>query len=210
MSGPVRRVALIGGAFNPPHEGHRRLAELALDHLKVDEVRFVPTAASPHKPGEGPEAQDGALRARLLEALLETLPPTCSVERIELERGGVSYTVDTLKALHQREPGTAWILVMGLDQAKDLDRWHRVDRILERASVAVAPRPGIDADLPEALRFRVRPAWSGAPGELVWLPGTAQPLASSDLRARLREGERPTGIRPEVLAAITAKNLYRE
>ncbi|MFN8011561.1 MAG: nicotinate (nicotinamide) nucleotide adenylyltransferase [Holophagaceae bacterium] len=220
MSGPGafpprgRRVGLLGGAFNPPHRGHLRLAQLALASLALDELRFVPTARSPHKANE--PSDDPAARLRLLKAALAGFPGPVGVETLELERGGTSYTSDTLEALQAREPGSAWILVIGSDQLPGLPRWHRAPRVLELASVAVAPRPGASCDVPQDLRERVREAWSGAPGEIVWLPATDLDAASSRIREELRrEGPRgpqaaPGALTPEVWAAIQRENPYRE
>lgn len=200
----MRRVGLLGGAFNPPHVGHLKLARLALELLALDELRIVPTALSPHKATMAPAAP---ARLGLLEAALEGTP--FRVEPLELDRGGVSYTVDTLEALALREPSCAWILVMGMDQAAGLPGWRRIDRIWELASVAAALRPG-EADPPAGLfPSRRRAAWSGAPGELVRLPGTDLDLSSTALREKLRSGGLPEGLPPQVLAAIRKENLYR-
>ena len=207
----MRRVALIGGAFNPPHAGHRKMAELALTQLAVDQVRFMPTATSPHKAApETPDALDGTRRVKLLRELLRTLPATCTVDTMEVERGGTSYTADTLEALQAREPGTAWILVIGADQAKDLHRWRRAERILALASVAVVPRPGFPLELPEVLRPLVRKEWTGHPGEILILPSSDLPWMSSQVRELLREGIAPEGLPSEVMTIITAENLYRK
>ena len=205
----MKRVGLLGGAFNPPHQGHLKLARLALDHLDLDELRFVPTALSPHKPNPG--GPDGSSRLRLLATALEGFDARCGVETLELERGGTSYTVDTLEALADREPGTTWILIMGSDQLPDLDRWHRLGRILELASMAVAMRPGAPQLLPDLPGTHAAPSWSGRPGELVPLPGTDLDLASTDLRDRLRAApqEDPGGLTPQVLGTIRSENLYR-
>lgn len=200
----MRRVGLLGGAFNPPHNGHLKLAHLALTHLALDELRFVPTAVSPHKPNEPTAA---AARLELLRAALEATP--YRIETEELDRAGVSYTVDTLDALSRREPGCAWILVMGTDQAAGLAAWRQIDRVLELASVAVAPRPGGQAEIPAPFLPRLRPAWSGAPGELVRLPSTELDLSSSGLREALPKRPSPDGLPPQVLAAIRRENLYR-
>lgn len=205
----MKRVGLLGGAFNPPHLGHLRLARLALDHLALDELRFVPTALSPHKPDPG--GPDGPTRLRLLAEALEGFDPRCRVEPVELRRGGISYTVDTLEALSEREPGTAWILVMGSDQLQGLDRWSRVERLFELASVAVAPRPGAPALVPALPAARPTPSWSGEPGELVTLPSTDLDLASTDLRDRLQASPHvdPGGLPSQVLGTIRSENLYR-
>ncbi|WLT31417.1 nicotinate (nicotinamide) nucleotide adenylyltransferase [Geothrix sp. PMB-07] len=203
------RIGLLGGAFNPPHEGHLRLAHLALEHLALDELRFVPTALSPHKPdpgGPGPEA-----RLRLLAEALLGLDPRCRVEPLEIQRGGTSYTVDTLETLVEREPGQSWILVMGSDQLPGLPAWRRPERIFQLASAAVALRPGAPFDVPMVPGLQARPTWSGSPGELVALPATELDLASTDLRSRLQAlpEEAPAGLPPQVLRTIRTENLYR-
>lgn len=205
----LRRVGLLGGAFNPPHEGHLKLARLALEHLELDELRFVPTARSPHKPDPG--GPSGPTRLKLLERLLETTDGPFRIETLELARGGTSYTVDTLEDLAAREPGAGWILVMGSDQVPGLARWHRADRIFQLASVAISPRPGSPRDEPPVPGLRTAAAWSGGPGEWVWLPPTDLDLASTVLRDRLAADPAadPDGLPPQVLAAIRAENLYR-
>jgi len=202
----MKRIGLLGGAFNPPHQGHLRLAELALEHLSLDEVRFIPTAVSPHKPTEGPP---GELRLKLLEGAIAGSGHPFRVERLELERGGTSYTVDTLETLCQREPGCAWIFLVGSDQLAILPTWRRLERIFELASLAVAPRPGTDTQVPEALALRVRSSWSGLPGELVLLPGTHLALASSQIRRNLSAGLETQGLPDQVMDAILREKLYR-
>jgi len=201
------RIGLLGGAFNPPHRGHLKLAELALRHLKLGEVRFIPTAKSPHKAAAG--GPDGGGRFRLLEDALVGTGLPFRADAIEIERGGVSYTVDTLEVLAEREPGKQWILLIGCDQLPGLPQWRRMDRILELASVAIAPRPGFDTELPPALASRCRPSWTGAPGELVWLPGTELTFSSSALRSELAQGCHPEGLPIQVEAAIRRENYYR-
>jgi nicotinate-nucleotide adenylyltransferase len=203
------RIGLLGGAFNPPHDGHLKLARLALDHLELDELRFVPTALSPHKPDPGgpvPEA-----RYRLLTQALEGFDRRCHVETLELERGGSSYTVDTLEALGLREPGNAWILIMGSDQLPGLPEWRRVERVFQLASAAVALRPGAPFEVPGLPGLSIKDHWSGAAGELVALPSTALDLASTELRHRLQAAPQddPGGLPPQVLRTISAEKLYR-
>lgn len=198
-------MGVLGGAFNPPHLGHLRLAELAWRELDLDEVRWIPTAQSPHKPTEGTAGED---RLALLQAALEQVEGPFVADPLELERGGVSWTVDTLEALAQREPGTAWIVLTGSDQLEGLSRWHRLTRILELGSLAVALRPGYPQTVPSVLEGRLRQAWSGAPGELVWLPGTELDLASRTLRGAISHGLPSEGLCPQVRDAITRRNLY--
>lgn len=202
------RVGLLGGAFNPPHDGHLKLARLALDNLELDELRFVPTAQSPHKPDQGGASLEA--RLRLLSKALQGFDERCTVEPLEIERGGTSYTVDTLEALVLREPTVAWILIMGSDQLSGLPTWRHVERIFELASVAVAPRPGTPFEVPALPGIHPVSRWSGAPGELVALPATELDLASSDLRKSLRAQpqEAPKGLPSQVLRTIRSENLY--
>jgi nicotinate-nucleotide adenylyltransferase len=203
------RIGLLGGAFNPPHDGHLKLARLALEHLDLDELRFVPTALSPHKPDPG--GPDAATRLRLLSEALEGFDARCRIEPMELERGGTSYTVDTLETLAVREPGVAWILIMGSDQLAGLSRWRHPGRIFELASAAAAVRPGTPFLVPDLPGVHLVPAWSGQPGELVALPATELDLASSGLRGRIQAApqEDPGGLPTQVLGTIRSENLYR-
>ncbi len=203
----MRRIGLLGGAFNPPHEAHLTLARLALDHLQLDELRFMPTARSPHKPNEG-EVTD-AQRLALLEAALTGFDPRARIERIELERGGTSYTADTLEALAAREPDAAWILILGSDQLPGLPKWRRADTVFRLASLAVAERPGQSILMSDGLPLAPVPAWSGAPGEWVRLPSTASDLSSTHLREELRHGRATAGLPEAVTRIILAGNLYQ-
>jgi nicotinate-nucleotide adenylyltransferase len=206
------RVGLLGGTFNPPHLGHLKLAEIALEELELDEVRFVPTAVPPHKalpPGD----PDGPARLRLLERALAGSGRPFRVEPLEVRRGGASFTADTLEALAAREPGHGWIFLMGSDQLPGFPGWRRPERVLELASLAVAPRPGSPGPdrmvLPALLADRVRDRWSGGPGELLWLSGTRLALASTELREALGLGLVPEGIPPQVLSVILQEKKYR-
>ena len=201
----MKRVGLLGGTFDPPHLGHLKLADLALRSLDLDEVRFLPNAAAPHKaPGTPAD-----VRLRLLETALAATGLAFQVEPFELERGGVSYTVETLEGLCAREQAH-WIFLMGADQLAAFGSWKRPERILELASLAVAPRPGFpEPVLPALLTGRLRTRWSGAAGEWVWLPSTELDLASTQLRADLIRGLTPEGIAPQVMAAILRENQYR-
>jgi len=206
--GGARRVGLLGGAFNPPHLGHLRLAELAWKGLSLDELRFVPSAIPPHKalPESTP---DPAQRLGLLREALAEAGGSFTVETLEIDRGGPSYTADTLEALTAREPGCAWIWILGADQLANFTSWRRWERILELGSLAVAPRPGCEERVPARLSDLQRELWSGRPGELVWLPSTELDLSSSELRAELSAGRNLEGLAIQVRAAIDREKLYR-
>ncbi len=207
----MRRIGLLGGAFNPPHFGHLKLATLALEHLDLEELRIMPAGQSPLK--AAPTGISTAQRLALVRAAFAELDPRIRLERLELDQPGPSYTADTLEALSAREPDSAFILILGSDQLALLPRWQRPERILQLASMAMAPRPGAEGALPEGLPCTLVPRWSGAPGEFIWLPGTDLDLASTPLRSKLAgdpaDGSLSQALPPEVLAAISRENLYR-
>jgi len=214
----MRRVGLLGGVFDPPHDGHLKLAWLAWEHLRLDELRFVPSFISPqkHDSSTAPDARVAMLREMIVGTPF-------GVDTVELELGDVSYTVNTLEALNVRESGAAWILIMGSDRVADFVGWRNSDRILEMSSISVAERP--DANVTDRLKNtakwadgsslsaillpRVRDEWSGMPGEVILLPGTDMDLASSQIRGRLTVGEEPIGLCEQVKRVIVSEKLYR-
>lgn len=133
------RVGILGGVFNPPHLGHLVCAQEAHEQLALDRLLLVPVGEAPHRPVEADPG--GKLRARMCELAVEG-DERFEVSRIELERGGPSYTADTLRALTALSPQDRHVLVLGADQAASLPEWHRPEEVLSLAVVAVAEREG--------------------------------------------------------------------
>lgn len=205
-----RRVGLLGGAFDPPHDGHLRLAQLAWENLMLDELRLVPANIAPQKCQPTAPVE---LRLEMLKGMLEGSPYT--IDCIELELGSVSFTANTLETLCKREPDSAWILIMGSDQAVAFETWRNSARILELASVSIAPRPNSECDaqaafeLPVFLSERLSQKWSGLPGQVILLPGTKMNLASSQIRKSLAQNNRAIGLSGQVETTILRERLYR-
>ena len=130
------RVGVFGGSFDPVHVGHLAIALAALESVPLDRVLFVPVRRSPLKDRD--PLASVADRVAMLEAALVG-EPRFALSRVEVERDGVSYTVDTLEAL--RAQGELF-LILGTDALADLARWRRPDRIGELATILVAARPG--------------------------------------------------------------------
>jgi nicotinate-nucleotide adenylyltransferase len=208
MKRQMKRVGLLGGAFDPPHEGHLRLAHLAWEYLALDALRFLPAFIAPLKPEP---AAPAAVRLEMLRQMLAGSPYT--IEDSELSRPGPSYTIDTLESLRTREPDAAWVLLMGSDQAAGFGSWVSAARILEMASIAIAARPGSSGQpslpLPGILSGRLSKEWSGAPGEAILLPSTDLELSSSKIRRQLATGEEPIGLAPLVKNAVMQNDIYR-
>jgi nicotinate-nucleotide adenylyltransferase len=132
-------IGIFGGTFDPPHVGHLIVAQDAALALGLDRILFVPAAHPPHKQGVALTA--AGLRADML-ALAVDGDPRFRIDTLELERPGASYTVDTLRALAGREPGTSWTLLMGADQYEEFATWREPEEIRRLARLAVLMRGG--------------------------------------------------------------------
>jgi nicotinate-nucleotide adenylyltransferase len=132
-------IALFGGSFDPVHHGHLIVAQVAREALGLDGIRFVPAREQPFKQGQHRSSADH--RAAMLDLAI-TGSPGFELERLELDRPGPSYTVNTLRELRLREPQEEFVLLLGADAATDLPDWREADLIPELARVVVFARPG--------------------------------------------------------------------
>ncbi len=135
------RIGLFGGSFNPVHNGHVTMAICAREQLELERLLVVPARQSPHK-RQRPEIDD-ATRLALVTAAF-TGVPAIEVVRWELDRTGLSYTVDTVKQAAATFAGAEIHIVMGADSFVDFPKWFDVPGIVSRAAVAVVLRPGLD------------------------------------------------------------------
>ena len=192
-------VGLLGGTFEPPHNGHVALARTALGALDLERLVVVPVGEAPHKP----VGTDAETRFRLADAAFADLPRT-ELSRVELERGGPSYTVDTV-VWAERELGDV-VLLLGADEFADFPSWRDPDRILEHVRLAVATRPGIPHDrLDEVRGGLVRPDC------VTFFELEPIPISSRDLRARVARGEPIDDLVPPAVARVIEEvGLYRD
>jgi nicotinate-nucleotide adenylyltransferase len=131
------RLGILGGAFNPPHIGHLVCAQEALIQLELDTVVWVPVGEAPHRKLQ----DDPGAEARLeMVELAIADDERFSASRIEIDREGPSYTVDTLEELREQSPKDELFLILGGDQAAALATWHEPQKVLERATLAVFER----------------------------------------------------------------------
>ena len=145
----MARVGLLGGTFNPPHIGHLVCAQEAWSQLGLDRVLLVPVHTPPHK--EAPDDPGVEARVELCE-LAVAGDPRLGVSRVDADVPGASWTVDTLKRLHERHPEHALTFVVGGDMARSLPSWRDPEAILELAELGVAEREDVRrADIVEAL-----------------------------------------------------------
>ncbi len=132
-----RRVAIMGGTFNPIHYGHLVMADQALHQFQLDEVLWLPVGDPPHK-----ALAPGATSTDRLEMVKLAIAdhPAFKWSDIEIQRQGRSYSIDTLEWLTQQNPATQWYWILGIDALKDLPKWHRVQQIVTLCCWIVAPR----------------------------------------------------------------------
>lgn len=140
MSDATERIGFFGGTFDPVHVGHLLLAEHAREELDLDRVLFVPAHVPPHKV-DGRTISSGSQRVHMLELATEE-HPDFSISKLELERKGLSYTVDSLRELASLRPAAQIVLLMGSDNARDFRSWRDPAGIIRLADIGVWERPG--------------------------------------------------------------------
>ena len=195
------RVGILGGTFNPPHEGHLALACAALDQLGLDRVLLMPVATAPHK--AVPDDPGGDVRAELCRLAVGD-DPRLGVSTVELDRGGTSYTVDTLRAFRRERPGDELTLIVGADMAASLPGWREPAEILRLARVAVAQRAGTE-------RSEVLAVLAGLEGggSVEFFDMPPADVSSSAVRARVAAGQSLEGLVPAAVATrIVDLGLY--
>ena len=200
------RLGIFGGTFDPPHVGHLLAAVDAFERLALDRLVFVPAAVQPLK------AEAGSSRAEHRLAMVRALAGADSrfaVDPIEIDRAGLSYTVDTLAELARRHPDAERFFLVGADTVGSFTKWREPGRVLRLARLVVLRRTfdGADESPADVL------------GPLMTEPGTEAPLvletrrvdlSSTEVRARVRAGLSIRGFVPDAIAAyIERAGLYR-
>lgn len=200
MSWP--RIGIFGGTFDPVHLGHLIAAADLAHALRLDRTVFMPAGRPPHKDAALVGDDDHRL-AMLRLALSDN--PAFEISTIDLERDGPSYTADLLDLLADREPDAELVFLMGEDSLRDLPTWHQPERILRRAEIGVALRPGVGTDL-DSLYARL----PTARGRISVVPTPLIGVSSTDIRRRVAAGEPIRYQVPDpVLAYIMRNGLYR-
>ncbi len=191
----------MGGTFDPVHVGHLAIAEEARDALRLDRILFVPAGTPPHKPASAvaPTAHRVAMVALAIED-----NPAFELSRIEVDRPGPSYTVDTVEALAQDADVT---VILSAETFRELPTWHEPERLFAAARVAVVPREGYPAPDPGWLAA----TFPGNEERVRYLEGPLLGISSTALRARVAAGRSIRYLVPAAVAAyIEANGLYRE
>ena len=190
----MKRIGLFGGSFDPVHCGHVLVAMAALEELALDRIFFIPAAQSPFKPESKPAPAE--VRVRLLRLALAG-QPHYEVDDQEIKRGGISYTIDTVRSYQTRFPQVELYCLIGADHIPQLNKWRSADDLAKAVQFVAIPRPGQSAPAAPA-GFRVRT-----------LQGFPFGLSSSQIRERVRAGKPIDGLVPAAVAeAIRNSRLY--
>jgi nicotinate-nucleotide adenylyltransferase len=191
------RFGVFGGSFNPPHVGHLAVAEAAADAARLDRVLWIPAATPPHK-RDDPTLASAADRLAMVR-LATAGNDRFEVSDVEIAREGVSYTVDTLRALSAERPDARWSLILGGDSFTAFPTWRDPAGILSIARLLVYARPGASPAIPPDLAPHV---------DVV--DGPALDLSSTELRARIGAGRSVRYLVPDAVRAyIDDRALYR-
>lgn len=176
------RIGILGGTFNPPHLGHLICAQEAYLQLGLDRVTFMPARIPPHKRVE--DDPGATHRLEMCRLAVRGDEQRFDVSELEVARGGPSYTVDTLKQLHAREPGNELFLIVGGDIAAGLPGWHRPEDVLSLATLAVAERRGTPRAAVDQALASLR---GGGRAEFFQMPTIG--VSSTMLRGRVHAGQ---------------------
>ena len=188
------RLGLFGGSFDPVHHGHLLVAQAAREELSLDRLFFIPAAQSPFKPEAKPSPANE--RLRLLRLALAG-QEWCEVDLQEIERGGVSYTIETVRNYARRFPAAEIFYLVGADHVPQLPKWREADELARLAHFVAIPRPG-DPEVPFPAPFR---------GQT--LRGFPFGVSSSQIRARVKAGLQIEHLTPAPVAeAIRNYRLY--
>ncbi len=190
----MKRIGLFGGSFDPVHLGHLLVAQTAREEMELTTLFFIPAAQSPFKPERQPTVP--AQRLRLLHLALVG-KPWCRIDDQEIRRGGISYTIDTVRDYAARFPNSELYYLIGADHVTKLPSWRDAQALAQLAHFVVIPRPGREqAPLPAPFRGRT-------------LAGFPLGVSSSQIRERVRKHLPISELVPGAVAeAIRNNDLY--
>ncbi|NMB24760.1 MAG: nicotinate-nucleotide adenylyltransferase [Firmicutes bacterium] len=199
----ARRVGIMGGTFDPIHYGHLVAAEEAREAFRLDKIIFVPAGTPPHKV----ERQVTPARHRYLMTLLAIMGnPGFEASRVDLDRGRVTYTVDTLQDLRKGLPDTDMYFITGADAILEILSWKAPKEVLSLAEFIAVTRPGYGLD---QLATALGPLYEPFQDRIHILEMPPMGISSTDLRRRLAEGRSIRYLLPEAVATyIQREGLY--
>jgi len=198
----MQRLGIMGGTFDPIHYGHLLMAEEARQAFDLDQVVFVPNGRPAHKKAYLVSSPEDRYAMTLLATASN---PLFCCSRMEIERPGASYTIDTLRAFRALHPGLeALYFITGADAILQILTWHEYDRLVEECRFIAVTRPGFVLD---SIRDVVDAQFMD---RVSFLPIPGLEISSTDIRRRVREGRSVKYLTPGAVEAYVSKNgLYR-
>lgn len=201
----IKSLGILGGTFNPVHYGHLAAGECAREAFALDRIVYIPSARPPHKKLQ--HILDSEHRLKMVKMAVKD-NPSFSVSSLELERKGLSYTVDTVDYYRKNYPGVEIYFILGVDALQIFNSWRDIDRLIEMCQFIVLSRPGYHFD-------RQDECYSDLPSKL-WektnfleIPGLL--ISSSDIRKRIYKGKTIKYLLPQVVEEyIEKENLYKD
>lgn len=189
------RIGIFGGSFDPIHLGHLILVEQCRDQAQLDRVLLIPAPRPPHKINKAEASFDQ--RLDMLKIAIRG-NPHLHIDTCERDRPGLSYTVDTLRYLHEREPGNEWFLILGGDSVRDFDTWREPEEIANLAALLIVDRPGTEGvQPPNYCRYQR-------------ITSPLIDISSTDIRARVKAKRSIRYFMPASVAEyIETHSLYR-
>lgn len=200
------RLGILGGTFDPPHNAHLILAQHAYEQLELDKVLFVPAGVPPHKSGTRTSVED---RLLMLDSVLSD-NPHFEISRVDIDRPGPHFTIDTIRILQEQNPDAELFFIMGGDVFRDLPNWERPQELFATAKLAVAVmrRPGVDgSDLRANMHEKIIPDLEN---HTIMLTSPLIEFSSTDIVDRLMRGKSVRYMVPQpVLEYIEEHKLYK-
>jgi nicotinate-nucleotide adenylyltransferase len=187
----MKKIGILGGTFDPPHYGHLLIANEVLSHLNLDEIWFMPNHEPPHK--EKSESIKNEDRLKMLELAISD-HSSFRIEKIELERSGRSYTVETMKILNERFKDVQFYFIIGADMIEYLPNWHQIEELVKIVKFVGVKRPKYshETDYP-----------------VIYVDVPAFDVSSSMIRERFKTGKTVRYLLPDpVIHYIGEKHLY--
>ena len=189
-------IAVLGGSFDPVHNGHVMIARSALEELELDRLIVMPAAQSPFKPDQQLAPAEARMEWLRMAFIGE---PKVEISSWELNRGGVSYSIDTLRALAVAHPKAELFYLIGADHVATLTEWREADALAAAATFVVVPRPGAsEVGFPKPFRGR-------------YLRGEPMAVSAREIRQRLRSGRSVEDfVPPPVAQILNSMQIYSE
>ena len=199
----IKRIGIMGGTFNPIHQGHLLLAEQAREYCELDEVLFIPSGNSYMK--DSSEILDGEIRIFMTAAAIED-NPSFTLSTMEMEREGATYTCDTIQDLREKEPFAQYYFIMGADSLFSMESWKDPGEIFKNCILVAAARDSRDTF---SLTEKATELQAKYQARIIILTERKIDISSSEVRSRIREGKSVRYMIPDkVIDYISSNHLY--